>query len=252
MAHHTAHCTRRARHMALAALLLGAFTAAHAQLVLVGRSVTGQADGRALLVPAGTALDAPLEVHADSDYSGLYAGRITTHSALQSGVVLGAGSAAFSLNAEASWTQAYSGAAAGQWASATGQGSARWDFDLTQATRLTVSSVSSSFGPGYPNAYSSLSFSSVLADGSLSALSSAGDLQLQAGRYAVILNTYATSSAYELRGNTSGGRSSLASLTLTGNFSTAVAAVPEPGTWALMGLGLAGLAAAASRRRSLV
>ncbi|TDP81638.1 putative secreted protein with PEP-CTERM sorting signal/MYXO-CTERM domain-containing protein [Aquabacterium commune] len=248
MTHQPMACTPIALRMTLGALLLGAFTTAHAQLVLVDRTVTGNADGNVLVVPEGTALDAPLEVRADSDYSLQATGRITTHSAVQSGVVLAAGSAAFSLNAEASWTQEYSGAAAGTWASAQGQGTARWDLDVLQDTSVTLVSRSFNF---QPLGYSSVSFSRVLADGSLSALSTSGDLQLAAGRYAVLLNTYSTSSAFNVRGAMSGGRSDLASLTLSGNFSTAVAAVPEPGTWALMGLGLLGLAAA-TRRRSLV
>ncbi|MDI1349954.1 PEP-CTERM sorting domain-containing protein [Aquabacterium sp.] len=232
----------------LAALLMSAVNLAQAQVVLVGRSVTATAWDQSLLVPAGAALDAPLEVHVDRDYIGNNAaGRITTHSAVQSSAVLGTGSATFALNAEARWTQDDSGAAAGTWASAHGDGQARWDLEVQQDMAVTLTSQSSNIG--YPNGYSSVSFNRVLADGSLSALSTSGGAQLVAGHYAVLLNTYSSSSALSMRGTTSAGRSDLASLTLTGGFSTAVAAVPEPGTWALMGLGLLGLALASRRRQ---
>jgi hypothetical protein len=232
----------------LAALLMSAASLAQAQVVLAGRSVAADAKGQVLVVPGGTPLDAPLEVHRDEDYIGnSSAGRITTHSAVQSTAALAAGSVTFALNAEASWTQDYSGAAAGTWASAQGQGSARWDLDVLKDTAVTLASQSFNF---YPLGYASVSFNRVLADGSLSALSTSGDVLLAAGHYAVLLNTYSSSSALNVRGAPSGSRSDLASLTLTGSFSTAVAAVPEPGTWALMGLGLVGLGVV-KRRRTL-
>jgi hypothetical protein len=231
----------------LTALCVG--TGAQAQVVLTAREATGGVDiiGGAVLdsrpfAPAGVPLDAPFQVSESATRLGSDGGTLTSSGLIQVNAILGEGLVDLSVRARSQVTgvgraQAYT------------SGSVRWDLDVLQDTTVDLAVVETNLSRVTTEGFAFVSFNRVLANGGLvpnTMVKPVRGLLLEAGHYAVFIHAYgvAFNSGSSLEDH-------LGRLTLTGNFTTAVAAVPEPATWALMGLGLVGIGMV-SRRRSLV
>lgn len=241
----------------LAPLALTAFlafsTGAQAQLVLTDRTADGSVSAGKLVpgsvgshnvgvlaVPAGASDLAPLvalRTYQDADLNAL--SQATATATLRQGL------AAFRVSALTAWSQLSGRPVSEGYAKSTAVATARWDFDLLQATEVSITFLREAAQP--PALGNSLaSFARLRSDGGLEQiLAGTAPVTLAAGHYVVQLLASNDSDAWSDLNALSATHSIAAGLTLSGNFAVGV---PEPSSMAFMGLGLLGMAGLSLRR----